>query len=92
MEQDVNVIQEIYADHKKRMSEREEKMLSKSNVDLFFEHCAQRVKALDGTVQGVVQIQVQQLLFNAENPHMPAAPIMPLPASTPTFVQSNDLG
>ena len=58
LEQDVNVIQEIYADHKKRMSEREEKMLSKSNVDLFFEHCAQRVKALDGTVQGVVQIQV----------------------------------
>ena len=77
-------IQQIYADHKKSQLEREERFKKKSNVEMFFEGCAERVKALDSTLQGIVQIQFQQILFNAENPHVPPIPIMPLPRAPTT--------
>ena len=54
-------------------------VLTQDPVDTFFSYCAQRAKRLPPAIQSVVEMQVQQILFNAENPSMPQQPIMPLP-------------
>lgn len=60
---------------------------AKTNEDLFFEVCASRAKKLQGAVWSVVQLQIQQVLYNAENPHLPPQIIVPLPG-TKTSTQS----
>lgn len=52
--------------------------VEKHPVDVFFEFCAMRVKNLPQKLQSVVEMQVQQILFNAENPSA-QQPIMSLP-------------
>lgn len=47
-------------------------------LDKFFDSCASRVRMLPLNIQALVQVQVQQLLFNAENTPL-TIPITPLP-------------
>ena len=72
----------MYEDFKKKQQEIQDtknNLLESSPEGLFFEHCAKRMKSLQDNVKGALQIQIQQLFFNAENPDAPPLPIMPLP-------------
>ena len=51
--------------------------------DMFFDSCALRCKKLPATTRSFLQLQVSQLFFNAENPHMPQVQITPLPPPQP---------
>ena len=55
--------------------------VERNSVDLFFEFCSMRVKCLPPGMRSVVQMQIQQVLFNAENPGLPQQQIMSLPQS-----------
>ena len=60
---------------------REREQAQKSPEDAFFESCALRVKQLPSHIRSIIQVQVQQLLYNAENPHLP--PSSPGAIATP---------
>ena len=66
---------------KKRLKclEEERKSVKASKELLFFESCAERMRNMPDNIQGVLQIQIQQLLYNAENMNSPPLAIMPLP-------------
>ena len=64
----------MYEDFKKKQQEIQDtknNLLESSPEGLFFEHCAKRMKSLQDNVKGALQIQIQQLFFNAENPDAP---------------------
>ncbi|XP_022093072.1 uncharacterized protein LOC110980566 [Acanthaster planci] len=52
---------------------------AKDEDEMFFEIYARRLKQLPPHLKSVVQFQIAQLFFNAENPHLPQQAIMPLP-------------
>ena len=64
---------------------REREQAQKSPEDAFFESCALRVKQLPSQIRSIVQVQVQQLLYNAENPHLPPQVLVPLPHHSATI-------
>ena len=71
----VELLKQISEDDKKRAEERkqlleleERKAAERDSVDVFFEFCALRVKKMPARMRSVVEMQIQQVLFNAENP------------------------
>jgi len=68
-------LKQIRNEHKTREAERkqlleleERKAAERDPVDVFFEFCALRVKKLPSRTRSIVEMQIQQVLFNAENP------------------------
>ena len=51
----------------------------KSAAQSFFESCALKKEKLPQETQAFFQLQVMQLFFNTENPHLLPIPITPLP-------------
>ena len=55
-----------------------EKDKERDEIDSFFDSCVHRVKKLPNSMKSVVQMQVSQIIFNAENPMM-QQPVMAIP-------------
>ena len=81
-------LQMMYEDHKKRQMERDEmrQKLLQSEENLFFSSCAERMKKLPGNIKNVLQIQIQQLFYNAESTDGSQMAIMPLPHEQPSQI------
>ncbi len=47
--------------------------------DVFFETCTLRMRNLPPSTKSMLQLQISQLFFNAENPDLPPVAITPLP-------------
>lgn len=65
---------------------RQEQLTEKSArdpEDLQFSCFAMRLKKLPSQIQSLVQLQISQLFFNAENRDLPPVPITPLPPVVP---------
>lgn len=80
------MLKQITDEHKKRQVERDQlleleqrKAAERDPVDVFFEFCALRVKKLPPRTRSVVEMQIQQILFNAENPAVSGQEVMHLP-------------
>lgn len=59
-----------------------EAQASKTAEDCFFEGCAIRIRKLNNDVKSLLQLQISQLFFNAENPKLSPQIITPLPYHT----------
>ena len=72
----------MFENQRKRQSERElkrEELVKPPAGNLFFEHCADRMTKIPDDVRGILEIQIQQLSYNAQNRLAPPLQIMPLP-------------
>lgn len=92
-EQDLgHSITDLIKAHKENKAEKEKKKAQKQAAEgveeSFFFSCIQRMKLLPAQTKSVLQFQIQQLFFNAENPHLPSVPIMPLPPQAGTSTQT----
>ncbi|XP_064617230.1 uncharacterized protein LOC135481321 [Liolophura sinensis] len=58
---------------------RENPTQTKDEDESFLQSFYYRLKNLPKDIKGVVQLQMAQIFFNAENTHLPPQPIMPLP-------------
>ncbi|XP_041366613.1 uncharacterized protein LOC121381391 isoform X2 [Gigantopelta aegis] len=61
--------------HKRRVEQRN---VERSAEDLLFENYAIRMKRLPKATQSLVQLQLSQIFFNAENPDIPDIPVTTL--------------
>ena len=62
--------------------EEKQKTKPKSARQLYFDMCAMRAECLSPDVWAVLQMQIQQLLFNAENPHLPQQQVISMTERT----------
>ena len=87
-EEHTSALTKLFEDHHKRQQERDDRwqelMAMKSNEDESFgHHLINRLKALkDQKIKRVVKMQIEQIMFNAENPDIPGQKIMELPSNT----------
>lgn len=88
-ERELEVLKQMQEDLRTRHADREERrklqreVAQKTPEDAFFESCAMRVKCLPPTVRSIIQMQVQQLLYNAENPMLPQQVLVSLVHGAP---------
>ncbi|CAL1526524.1 unnamed protein product [Lymnaea stagnalis] len=76
-----------WRDHKNYLGEAtvpEPAVPNRSAAQVFFESCALRMEKLSPRHQSFLQLQVSQLLFNAENPDVTPLAIIPLPRHQPS--------
>jgi len=77
-----DAIGKAFLDLCENTKKRRESSLENNEDEAFLQPYVYQLKNMSKDVKGVVQLQIAQIFFNAENRHLPPQPIMPLPPLT----------
>ena len=87
---EASLLAEVVAEHRKSRQQLANHLSqSRTAEKAFFDSCALRMEKLPTPTKSILQLQICQLFFNAENPDLPPVPITPLPGQQQSLNVSN---